>query len=133
MGEGIFRETLTLRFTGGTASGVELDVGVRLPELDERGIYFVERVSPGLINPLLGWEQGHFIVNSNGAVVAGNSVTVESVELQSRPRSPEISPGVANGISTSTLLNPDSDIPLDMRTPPMSAAEFKQRIRELIQ
>jgi len=41
--------------------------GLRIPEDGEQGIYFVESVSRDLINPLIGWSQGHFvIVDDNG-------------------------------------------------------------------
>lgn len=128
VGNGSAGDIITLRFTGGSVDGETLDVGVRVPDLDERGIYFVEQVSPGLINPLLGWEQGHFIVNGSGAVVAGNSLSVEKVELQSSSGSSQISAGVAYGIST--LLKSESGAEL---ATPMSATEFKQKILELVE
>lgn len=126
-------ETLTLRFTGGTVGDLRLDAGVRIPESDERGIYFVERVAPGLINPLLGWEQGHFIVTGNGLVIAGNNRAVQSVETQNRSRTPQISSGVAYGISTGATPAPttDTDITINPSGQRMSVSEFKQRIREI--
>lgn len=59
---------LELKFTGGTYQGQIVEVsGLRIPKLDEQGIYFVESVSEDLVNPLLGWSQGHFlIVDNNG-------------------------------------------------------------------
>ena len=133
VGNDIDGETLTLRFTGGSAGGIELDVGVRMPQLDERGIYFVEQVSPGLLNPLLGWEQGHFVVNDNGDVVAANALTVEAVELKSNSNSTQISAGVAYGIVTSRRLarGIESVANAEIITIPMSLSLFKQRIVEL--
>ena len=126
-------ETLILRFTGGTVGDLRLDAGVRIPEADERGIYFVEQVSPGLINPLLGWEQGHFIVTGNGFVIAGNNRAVQSVESLNRSGTAQISAGVAYGIGTSAQPTPitDSDITLNPNGQRMSVIEFKQRIIEL--
>jgi len=50
-----------LRFLGGESQGRYLRVAeLTLPLDGERGIYFVERLQPGLVNPLLGWWQGHY-------------------------------------------------------------------------
>jgi hypothetical protein len=124
--------TITLRFTGGIAGGVELDLGVRVPQLNESGIYFVEKVAPGLINPLLGWEQGHFLVNNSGTVVAANSLEVSNVELRRRSNSPLISSGVALGINTRQLTTSDSVSNASEFSKPMTVLEFKDRIRELM-
>jgi len=54
---------LELKFMGGEVNGEVVQVsGLTIPEAGERGIYFVESLSRDLINPLLGWSQGHFIV-----------------------------------------------------------------------
>ncbi|MDP6653241.1 MAG: hypothetical protein QGF90_14225 [Gammaproteobacteria bacterium] len=54
---------LELKFMGGGVNGEVVQVsGLTIPEVGERGIYFVESLSRDLINPLLGWSQGHFIV-----------------------------------------------------------------------
>lgn len=123
---------ITLRFTGGIAEGVELDLGVRIPKLNERGIYFVEKAAPGLINPLLGWEQGHFVIGESGAVVAANSLEVKSVEMRSRSISPTVSEGVALGINTRSLVEGDSEFDNEQSFQPMSVSDFKERIRELL-
>ena len=126
-------ETLTLRFTGGEVNGSRLETGVRIPEIDERGIYFVERVSPGLINPLLGWEQGHFLVTRAGYVITGNRQPVLGVVRQSLLGAQQLSTGVAGGIQTGLIPSSgdttgSSDDTADSR---LSVTEFKQKIREL--
>jgi len=126
-----YSSTIVLRFTGGTADGVELDLGVRIPEINERGIYFVEKVLPGLINPLLGWDQGHFIVNELGQVVASNSLVVEAVELQSRPEITAFSDGVALGIITNPRAEDGSANYNTQKHEPMLVADFKAIIRVL--
>lgn len=56
-------DLLELKFTGGQHQGQIVQVsGLRIPEVDEEGIYFVESLSRDLINPLLGWSQGHFVI-----------------------------------------------------------------------
>ncbi len=60
---------IELKFLGGTLNGEVLEVnGSRLPKLGERGVYFVESLSRDLINPLLGWSQGHYLISTNGGV-----------------------------------------------------------------
>ena len=58
---------LELRFSGGTVNGETVEVsGLRLPEVGEQGIYFIESVSRNLVNPLLGWSQGHYLILEDG-------------------------------------------------------------------
>ena len=73
-------EQLELRFTGGIVDDIALDVGVRIPKDGESGVYFVERVRVGLINPLLGWDQGHFTIRNDGKVIAGNFQPVVDIK-----------------------------------------------------
>lgn len=59
-------DTVELKFLGGSANGRIMEVsGLRLPQLGETGIYFVESLSEDLINPLLGWSQGHYLVQAD--------------------------------------------------------------------
>lgn len=58
-------EQVELRFLGGSENGRRLvvtDSGI--PREGERGIYFVESLTASLINPLLGWSQGHYLIRS---------------------------------------------------------------------
>ncbi len=61
-------DSIELKFMGGIYNGEVVRVsGLRIPEDGEQGIYFVESTSRDLINPLIGWSQGHFIiVDDNG-------------------------------------------------------------------
>ena len=57
------QNTIELKFAGGTFNGETVKVnGSRIPEQGEQGIYFVESTDQNLINPLVGWSQGHFII-----------------------------------------------------------------------
>jgi hypothetical protein len=59
-------QQLQLRFLGGTLGNRTLQVvGSRYPRHGESGIYFVESLSAGLINPLLGWSQGHYLIQAD--------------------------------------------------------------------
>ena len=54
---------ITLSFLGGTVGDVTLAVSdMRLPQIGEHGIYFVESLERLQVHPLYGWSQGHFIV-----------------------------------------------------------------------
>jgi len=58
--------TVELGFMGGKLNGFTLKVsGMRMPEIGERGVYFVENLSVQQINPLCGWQQGHCLVISD--------------------------------------------------------------------
>ena len=92
-------DTLTLRFLGGSLDGLTMDAGIHYPEVGEHGIYFVEQVAPGLPNPLLGWSQGHFTVNSTGVVMAANSRPVQQVVRVSVSEL-QLGGDVADGVET---------------------------------
>jgi len=120
-------DQLELRFTGGIVDGLGLDVGVRIPKEGESGIYFVERVRVGLINPLLGWDQGHFTIRKDGKVIASNSQPVFDIKNSDYSRSPSTSQGVARGIITSKLV-----IKNESQSSAMTVEQFKSGIRSLV-
>ena len=120
-------DRLELRFTGGIVDGVALDVGVRIPTESESGIYFVERVRVGLINPLLGWDQGHCTIRKDGKVIASNAQPVFEIKNSGYSRSPSISQGVAKGVITSNRV-----IKNESQSSPMTVKQFKLGIRSLV-
>ena len=59
-------DIIELKFAGGTLNGETVRVnGLSIPQPGEQGIYFVESTSNGLINPLVGWSQGHFVIKES--------------------------------------------------------------------
>ena len=62
--KGEYDETLLeLKFTGGRLGRQIMEIsGLRIPSPNEEGIYFVESVNRNLVNPLLGWSQGHYLI-----------------------------------------------------------------------
>lgn len=79
-------ETLELKFLGGSFEGERLEVnGSRIPERGERGVYFVESLSQDLINPLLGWSQGQYLIQSQGGVEQVTSVDARPIVSVSAP------------------------------------------------
>ncbi|MDP2286195.1 MAG: hypothetical protein Q8L06_18795 [Pseudohongiella sp.] len=54
---------ISLQFLGGEVDGRRLVVqGMQVPETGETGIFFVESLQEALIHPLVGWSQGHFLL-----------------------------------------------------------------------
>jgi len=107
-------EQLELRFSGGQVGDAVINVeGLRYPELGEKGIYFVRTLSEDQINPLLGWDQGHFLIKPDAAgverVVTARNASVMALTMSSTNNASAkdtagagqpISNGVATGVST---------------------------------
>lgn len=120
------KNTLELRFTGGTVGNVRLNVGSIMPSLGQRGIYFVEKVEQGLVNPLLGWEQGRFTIADDGSVIAGNTQPVRAVERRSDLEFSKISNGVAEGIVTTQSAQSSA-----VQSRALTVEEFKRKISDM--
>lgn len=130
-------DSVELKFMGGVFNNQIVEVsGMRIPQLGEQGVYFVESLSRDLINPLLGWSQGHFIiVEENGVrrinTVDNKAVTeVESVStIPSAIKKPqgviEGNSGVAAGVMTES-----SPIMIERA---LTVDEFKIRIIDIIE
>lgn len=59
-------KNITLRFLGGTVGDLAMVISdMEIPEKGEHGIYFVESLKRNQVNPLYGWQQGHFLVESD--------------------------------------------------------------------
>ena len=60
------KSTIELGFLGGTINGETMRVSdLIMPKLNEYGIYFVESISRIQINPLYGWNQGHYLIKTD--------------------------------------------------------------------
>ncbi len=58
--------TLELQFAGGIVGDQGMHVAAMVyPEVGEQGIYFVEDPSRLQVNPLVGWSQGHFLIEKD--------------------------------------------------------------------
>ena len=85
---------ITLGFAGGTIDGKTLVVhDLQMPALSEKGIYFVESLARPLMNPLYGWQQGHYLVEKDATtgvekvmpkITTGNKLS-RSNELMTAP------------------------------------------------
>ena len=119
---------LVLRFLGGTVDGHTMRVqATRYPEVGEQGVYFVESITRKMVNPLLGWTQGHFkikdgvVATVNDSIIVGIDDTgVGSTNLVSKG---EISEGVVAGVKTKQAQSSEAG---------MSVDEFKQLILDTV-
>lgn len=126
-----------LKFMGGVFNGQIVEVsGMRIPEMNEQGIYFVESMSRDLINPLIGWSQGHFIITDDNGTrrvsTAGSQPVLEVQAVASIPSSikkplsvVEGNTDIAAGVMTETS-------PLMIQRA-MTVEEFKSRITDLLE
>lgn len=124
--------TLVLEFAGGIAGGKGMRVaGLVQPQAGERGIYFVESIAGGLANPLLGWSQGHFVLQRDSAgrerVMSNRLQPVLGLEAQpqARNRFAPFSEGVARGVQTGRAGESANSA--------MSITGFKAALREKLQ
>ncbi|PCH61923.1 MAG: hypothetical protein COC19_03730 [SAR86 cluster bacterium] len=130
-------EIIELAFTGGsigerTVSLSESDI----PQLDEVGIYFVESTSRQLLNPLLGWSQGHFIIDTDKLgtrrIHSNKMLPVSAIQSTAaiprnirKPKSTLAQNQSALGIITETETSAIEQA--------MTVEQFKMQIRELFE
>ncbi|MFK8069071.1 MAG: hypothetical protein AB8D52_12575 [Gammaproteobacteria bacterium] len=129
--------TIELRFVGGEYNGKSVRIpDMKYPAPGEKGIYFVESLNEYLINPLLGWTQGHYVIETdqNGVerVNTAEGEQVENVE-SNIPNEDLISDGTAAGLRTieaDTALS-DSTSTSSATQNGMTPDEFKQKLKEI--
>jgi hypothetical protein len=118
---------MELQFLGGTVNDLTLDVAeMRIPESDERGIYFVGSLGKRQIHPFVGWSQGHFIVKSDprgqGRVFTQDHRPVLAIEQTFRKKDQtDLSRGVAGGVTVGAR----NDTAFDA----MTTEQFKNIVR----
>ena len=129
-------ESVELKFMGGAFNGQIVQVsGMRVPEMNEQGIYFVESMSRDLINPLIGWSQGHFIiVDDNGTrrvSAAGNQPVLDVEAVSSIPSSIKKPLSIAEGNTdiAAGVMTQTSSIMVERA---LTVEQFKSRIADLL-
>ena len=108
---GYGEEFIELRFLGGEFEGRRLQVtDMLLPGEGETGFYFVESLKGGLVNPLVGWSQGHYIIHPDGEgvqrIMTPDKRVIEAlildekelIDQQTGLKAVEVSRGVARGV-----------------------------------
>ena len=135
--KGEYDETLLeLKFTGGRLGGQIMEIsGLRIPSPNEEGIYFVESVNRNLVNPLLGWSQGHYLIyekNGERRVSTINDRPVKDVlSTQSVPVALRRPVSVIDGdTDPATGVVASSDTPGPDQA--LTTESFKAKIRALI-
>jgi hypothetical protein len=115
---------LELCFAGGTLGARTRQVhGMHAPEPGERGIYFVDRLGAPRVHPLLGWDQGRFLVREGAApeVTTAAGAPVAALEPAEEGRALGPSRGVARG---ARLARPGGR--------GLAPDAFKARLREIL-
>jgi len=102
-----------------------------VPQVAERGIYFVESLSAPQVNPLVGWSQGHFLIEPQAGGAAGVlTATHEPVlAVDAAPVTAALntfSKGVAKGVVVQESLSAQA------ASRPLTAEEFKRSVRALV-
>ena len=130
-------DSVELKFMGGVFNGQIVEVsGMRIPEMNEQGIYFVESMSRDLINPLIGWSQGHFIIHDDNGTrrisTAGDQPVLEVQAVSSIPRSIKkpLSTVEGNSDIAAGVMTESSPIMIERA---LTVEEFKSRISNLLE
>jgi hypothetical protein len=127
---------LTLRFLGGTVGGQRLEVtDLQLPQGGEMGFYFVESLTRPQVNPLVGWSQGHFLIEPRadgrpGVLTAHHEPVFGVSSPEQAPVTAAMntfSKGVAKGVIVQESLSAMA------ASAPMPVDEFKRSVRALVQ
>ena len=98
-------DTVDLCFLGGISGEYTVKVAnMQYPKLDEKGIYFVKSLARQYANPLYGWKQGHFLIEtdhhtSRELVLTADRQPVTGITIEEAP-SYGLSIGVAIGVKT---------------------------------
>jgi len=109
---------IELRFAGGDIDGQSFVYqGLVYPKVGEQGIYFVETTKRNLVNPLVGWSQGHYKVRGS-KMMTNNDKPVKAIRRSLKVKAGELSEGVANGVAVGSA-----------RESGMTKSEFKAQIK----
>ncbi|BAO44345.1 hypothetical protein [Thiolapillus brandeum] len=98
---------IELSFLGGTRGDLTVKVSdMQIPHMGEHGIYFVEDTGRRLVNPLVGWSQGHFLVKydrklKRQTITTLDGQVVRDIDTTARKSNmAELSHGIAYGVIT---------------------------------
>jgi len=122
-------KTITLRFMGGTVGDVAMVISdMDFLETGEHGIYFVESLKRHQVNPLYGWQQGHFLVEPDGdtgteRILTRDKQPVTEIQRNSSGTSAQGPGGLSTGVARGLEIGPKGaeGMPLD---------QFKKVLRE---
>jgi hypothetical protein len=124
--------TIQLEYLGGSFKGKELKIGdMVLPQFNDHGIYFVEKLNEQQIHPLLGWDQGRITIHNDEQgierVGTSNHKPITSIEPKQDRSSVKsqaaISKGVARGVQSVESINWETAL---------KKQDFKNKIKDII-
>ena len=127
-------DILELKFAGGTLNGETVRInGLSIPQPGEQGIYFVESTSNKLINPLVGWSQGHFVIKESKGQRMVYTTTLKPVvgiqSVSSIPLTIKRPNTILEGNTAATGILVDSEGQL--RRQPLQVNQLKSEILEM--
>lgn len=123
------KNTIELIFSGGEVDGQRQEVSELVyPEKGENGIYLVESLEKKLVNPLVGWSQGHYKINSEQIMMTSKDQTIMTVEAFKPSSELLISDGVAKGVQTEKTAN----FTANKKTKGLSLKEFKAHLKSTL-
>ena len=128
--------TLELKFMGGMVNGRMTEVtGLQQPALGEQGIYFVESISEDMVNPLLGWSQGHYLIQEDEdgtrRITTNEQAPVVAVQPMSRVPAAIRKPRALvqdDSVAATGVATEQSPLMIERA---MTVDQFKASIREL--
>ena len=116
---------IMLRFLGGTVGEIRLDVSEsKLPELGEKGVYFVESLESFQVNPLYGMDQGHFLIFESAGrriMTTRNGLVITGLPPDYQPFGAGLSDGIARGLAVDESAAAASGV---------TVSQFKQVVRQ---
>lgn len=121
--------TIELSYLGGRVGNRQLEVSeMQLPEPGETGIYFVDSLQARQLHPLVGWSQGHYLIeqDSNGRshVQSASHQPIRAVSIAPFAAAQTLNDdGVASGVQIQAIRDEESA---------MSAAGFKALVRDRV-
>jgi len=122
-------EFITLSFLGGTVGDKTLDVGgMQVPKQGERGVYFIEAPTRLQVNPLYGWQQGHFLSEKDSSgverMMTSSKKPIYDIDMHPPTAPKGLSDGVARGLTLKkAAVN---------RQQPLSVEEFKSTLKGML-
>ena len=127
------QDSLELSFVGGRVGIDAMKAeGSRHPKVGEKGIYFITSVSRPLVNPLMGWSQGHFLLkqdeSGNEYVMTDKNAHVMGIASESLTSSTQrfnSSVSLSSGVARNVIVDKEPS------SQGMSALKFKQELKQL--
>ncbi len=129
-------DEIELSFLGGRLGGRQLEVtDMAIPEVGETGFYFVETVLEAQVNPLLGWDQGRYLIemqpDGDTVVTTADHDPVLALEVDTSAATNSqamniLDTGVADGVVVQSFGT------ASFLSQPMSAGDFKSSILSVL-